>query len=275
MFCTECGKANPETAKFCRSCGAATGAEASEIPEAVHIGKPAAAPSSPQPELRKFDTCFRAGYRAVSCALLLFWLLMWLSVPSVPHDDFISFLAVMPFYGLSQLAFYLCLLPTRLAIRRKRPDRMLIFAFNILLGWTLVGWVGSLRWALKGNRGNLGKPEAQNWLSEFDELFDVSCKWMFAVAFLLFLPVYIRPSLFPYYTPDAHNAPEVHRLMAFILWVLVEVGLYLYLLPARLAIRRKRPNRLLIFAFNVLLGWTLVAWAVSLSRALTSKDVAG
>jgi hypothetical protein len=231
-------------------------------------------------ELQKFDMWFKIGYRAISGLLLLFWFVTWLwigfEVDLPPDEPFLRFLFSAAAYGLCQFAFYLCLLPTRLAIRRKRPDRMLIFAYNALLGWTLVVWVFSLLRVVSGEEPAAeGNSESQHGILElrsFDELFHVSCKFMFGLAFLLFLPVYIKPSLFPGYTPDTHNAPEVHRLMAFAISVLVDIGLYLYLLPARLAIQRKKPNRMLIFAFEVLLGWTLLGWAVSLRSALKRQN---
>ncbi len=40
------------------------------------------------------------------------------------------------------------LLPTLIAGVRLRDNTMAIFALNLLLGWTLIGWVISLVWAL-------------------------------------------------------------------------------------------------------------------------------
>jgi hypothetical protein len=308
MFCTECGKPHPESAKFCRSCGAATGEEESKAPGVVRTEQPVAAaltqplpapPSDPSrkpvsdwvgyrrmSELQKFDMWFRIGYRSVSGVLLSFWFVTWLwigFVPDLPPDEpFLRFLFSMAAYGLCQFAFYLCLLPARLAIRRKRPDRMLIFAYNALLGWTLVAWLLSLLRVATGKEPTSeGSSESQRGLPElgsFDELFDVGYKLMAGMAFLLFLPVYLKPNWLPNLFPDQTQLVyplEVYRLTAFTLWGLFEIGLYLYLLPARLAIRRKRLNRMLIFAVDVLLGWTLVGWAVSLRWALKTENCVG
>lgn len=38
--------------------------------------------------------------------------------------------------------------PTIIAAGRKHHNRMAIFALNLLLGWTLIGWVGALVWSL-------------------------------------------------------------------------------------------------------------------------------
>ena len=40
-------------------------------------------------------------------------------------------------------------LPTLLVIRDKEKSRVLIFVVNLFLGWTLVGWVVALAWAIK------------------------------------------------------------------------------------------------------------------------------
>ena len=38
--------------------------------------------------------------------------------------------------------------PTIIAARRKHHNAVAIGALNLLLGWTLLGWVGALVWAL-------------------------------------------------------------------------------------------------------------------------------
>ena len=40
-------------------------------------------------------------------------------------------------------------LPTLLVIRDKEKSRVLIFVVNLFLGWTIVGWVVALAWAIK------------------------------------------------------------------------------------------------------------------------------
>jgi Ni,Fe-hydrogenase I cytochrome b subunit len=44
--------------------------------------------------------------------------------------------------------FSLYFLPTFIAFTNKRKNKVAISALNILLGWTLLGWVASLVWAL-------------------------------------------------------------------------------------------------------------------------------
>lgn len=39
-------------------------------------------------------------------------------------------------------------LPTIIAKGRKRPNTGAIFALNLFVGWTLIGWVIALVWAL-------------------------------------------------------------------------------------------------------------------------------
>ena len=59
-------------------------------------------------------------------------------------------------FGLPELLLLLiiilCLLlyfvPARVAYRRHHPACVPILALNIFLGWTLLGWMGVLVWAL-------------------------------------------------------------------------------------------------------------------------------
>ncbi|EPJ9399625.1 superinfection immunity protein [Enterobacter bugandensis] len=46
------------------------------------------------------------------------------------------------------LAFYL--LPSTNAFNRWHKDKKAIFALNLLLGWTAIGWIGSLIWSFTG-----------------------------------------------------------------------------------------------------------------------------
>lgn len=47
---------------------------------------------------------------------------------------------------LAGLAIYL--LPTWLAVLFEHPHALAIFLINVLLGWSFVGWVAALVWAL-------------------------------------------------------------------------------------------------------------------------------
>jgi hypothetical protein len=40
-------------------------------------------------------------------------------------------------------------IPTIIAYRKRKANRAAILAINVLLGWTFVGWVVALVWALK------------------------------------------------------------------------------------------------------------------------------
>jgi hypothetical protein len=165
MFCTECGKPSPESARFCRSCGAATGsigtsdALVDSKPIATHVRanlRWAVIRSKVEyrnlTELQKFDMWFDMGYTFVSAAAFLLILAACvLEISGVIAVDGGSSGVVfgwLMLYGLFQSAFWLYVLPTKLAIRRARPNRMAIFALDFLLGWTLVGWAVSLSWAL-------------------------------------------------------------------------------------------------------------------------------
>jgi len=46
------------------------------------------------------------------------------------------------------LALILYMLPTLIAFARDVPQRFLINVLNIILGWTLIGWIVCFLWAL-------------------------------------------------------------------------------------------------------------------------------
>jgi T4 superinfection immunity protein len=56
------------------------------------------------------------------------------------------------FYPAMFVLVLVYLLPTFIAATRDRQYRAAIIALNILLGWTFIGWVGALCWALSLKR---------------------------------------------------------------------------------------------------------------------------
>jgi hypothetical protein len=53
--------------------------------------------------------------------------------------------------GLPALAVYL--LPTWIAAQRQSAKLLPIAALNLLAGWSIIGWVAALLWALADHRG--------------------------------------------------------------------------------------------------------------------------
>jgi hypothetical protein len=51
-----------------------------------------------------------------------------------------------PFFGLGFLMYFL---PTILAFARNKRDTTAILLLNLFLGWTMIGWVVALVWAVK------------------------------------------------------------------------------------------------------------------------------
>ncbi|MBX3329455.1 MAG: superinfection immunity protein [Nitrospira sp.] len=60
-------------------------------------------------------------------------------------DDILSSIYVLG------TAFAYCL-PTFIALGRGHPNCIPILVVNLSLGWTVIGWVGALAWALKGRQ---------------------------------------------------------------------------------------------------------------------------
>ena len=51
-----------------------------------------------------------------------------------------------PFFGFGFVMYFL---PSIIALARSKRDLLSIFLLNFLLGWTAIGWVIALVWALK------------------------------------------------------------------------------------------------------------------------------
>jgi hypothetical protein len=53
------------------------------------------------------------------------------------------------FFPIFGLGFVFYFLPSIIAFARSKRDVASIFVLNLLLGWTFIGWIIALVWALK------------------------------------------------------------------------------------------------------------------------------
>ncbi|HUK26643.1 MAG TPA: superinfection immunity protein [Terriglobales bacterium] len=53
-----------------------------------------------------------------------------------------------PFFGFGFVMYFL---PSIIALARSKRDTLAIVLLNFFLGWTLIGWVVALIWALKAD----------------------------------------------------------------------------------------------------------------------------
>ncbi|HEV3045896.1 MAG TPA: superinfection immunity protein [Solirubrobacteraceae bacterium] len=65
----------------------------------------------------------------------------------------VAALGIGAFLAILFLPFWL---PTIIAFYRKHPSKGGILALNFFLGWTFVGWIVALVWALSDNTGRAG-----------------------------------------------------------------------------------------------------------------------
>ena len=54
--------------------------------------------------------------------------------------------AFFPFFGVGFVSYFL---PSIIALARSKRNLLSIFLLNLFLGWTFVGWVVALVWAVK------------------------------------------------------------------------------------------------------------------------------
>ena len=53
-----------------------------------------------------------------------------------------------PFFGFGCVMYFL---PTLIAAIRSKRDVLTIFSVNLFLGWSVIGWIVCLVWALKAD----------------------------------------------------------------------------------------------------------------------------
>jgi hypothetical protein len=67
---------------------------------------------------------------------------------SVPRDLAVAGFGTLAFIVIALLGLGIYAIPSIIAFNRGHQNATAILALNILLGWTFLGWVGSLVWAL-------------------------------------------------------------------------------------------------------------------------------
>ena len=55
-------------------------------------------------------------------------------------------------WGFTFLLLFPYFLPTIIAVVRRKASSFGIFMLNLFLGWTFIGWIGALIWALSADR---------------------------------------------------------------------------------------------------------------------------
>ncbi len=60
--------------------------------------------------------------------------------------DLLGSFFFFPFFGFGFVMYFL---PSLVALARDKRDKVSIFLLNLFLGWSVIGWIVSLVWALK------------------------------------------------------------------------------------------------------------------------------
>jgi hypothetical protein len=70
------------------------------------------------------------------------------------YENAFRFGSPLLWYFVRAFAILLYFFPSIAATRYQHPKQAAILHLNIFLGWTIVGWVVALRWALQGCGGS-------------------------------------------------------------------------------------------------------------------------
>ena len=174
MYCTHCGKRNADVARFCLSCSAPIGVEEKydiyDAYDSDSVTKSSYEPKKVAPKVSNPYTDYkyptkpihnRSSFRPIHLLTIfygvnmLFLFLIWLgtldavntpSSSTTSGTGFIFFIAV-----ICTISFAFLWLPT--IIGSKRTNGWAIFWINLLLAWTIIGWVIALVMSLSYDHG--------------------------------------------------------------------------------------------------------------------------
>jgi len=60
----------------------------------------------------------------------------------------LAHLFFFPFFGFGTLMYFL---PSVIALAQSKRDLLAIFLLNLFLGWSVIGWIVALVWAVKSD----------------------------------------------------------------------------------------------------------------------------
>ena len=66
------------------------------------------------------------------------------------------------------VAAFIYFLPAMVAVTRQHPSLVALVTLNVLLGWTVLGWIAALMWGLSGP-GKAESPSAKTFKSNWPQ----------------------------------------------------------------------------------------------------------
>jgi hypothetical protein len=130
MFCPVCGVKIPAESSYCLSCGAKVLREST-----ASASTPNRVPASLVPA-HQYPTILDGCISLIVLGLIVMGLLTGTGFVQAALSS-----------GAVGLGMWIYFIPARIAFKRSKKQRNPIAVLNLLLGWTILGWVGALVWA--------------------------------------------------------------------------------------------------------------------------------
>lgn len=96
-------------------------------------------------------------FGTIMAGLTLWAILAWGPIIIPAFAEFAANHPVFVWIVIGGLVIYF--LPSIIAVKAERKNALAIVALNVFLGWTFLGWLASLIWALAGERQQDEKPQ--------------------------------------------------------------------------------------------------------------------
>lgn len=151
IYCPRCNRQLEENELFCSKCGMKKEKIFSDLNKRKH-SITAKCPNCSTIFPRRKPKCPNCGIWVRNKWVYIFEVLFWIS--TLLYCLILSIVTLNIVTGISYvcislLIYKIAMIPPYVAEKRNHPDTTKIFCLNVFFGFTIVGWIAALIWALK------------------------------------------------------------------------------------------------------------------------------
>ena len=181
-----------------------------------------------------------------------------------------QFLKILKFLAVA----IVYLLPSLIVVVRKVDQKSVLILLNVLLGFTVIGWMIALVWSftIKNTAATSETLVAHN-NTRTNNSVPKTLLYIGGLLVISFAAAIFFGVLSDYGVPYVENIGQFSGSIFMLLFLLIGfvIKLVIYLIPFLISMGRNGRSTTLIFVLNFFMGWTVIGWIIALIWAFLSQ----